>query len=191
MSDESPFSKIADQFGQSQSTVAAMDYSHPDQDKLRSILVEGLRASPTGAKLLQVAEQNKIAINIIRHKAMSGFIPEARAVFVGMVTELSTAIPELILSLGAYLRQAELQILGVKNPDNSMSSRDYTVAYDIKMLDSITVMCKIASELNAAGRTEFVDALSRLGHGDMYRAFVAHGVGQELVNTYYNRLNKV
>lgn len=66
-----------------------------------------------------------------------------------------------------------------------MGSEDYTIAFDSKMIDSLAVMCKIASELYEKGKTNFVDALLRMGHGEVYEIYRKYGQGQELVDVYY------
>lgn len=165
---------------------AAQDRPAPalNPDKFRSQAEQGLAESATGRRLLNVAAQQRIAIEIITGKGSSGYIPENRAVFMALPPNLSTARPEDVLTLGAYLRQAELQILGVKNPDESMGKDEKAIAFDTKILDSIVVMCKITSELCERGKTEFLDALTGMGHGDMYRAYQDNGNGDHLVDLY-------
>lgn len=154
-------------------------------ERFRQGLEQSLAESPTGRRLLSLASQQRIAIHVITGKGSSGYLPENRGVFISMPPGLSTVSEELVLELGAYLRHAELQLLGHKNPDISMDSEDYTVAFDSKMIDSLAVMCKIASELYEKGKTNFVDALVRMGHGEVYETYRKYGQGQELVDVYY------
>ncbi len=190
MTESNPFGKLQGNFGKPKSDSAAIDYTHPHEAKMRELLETALAESPTGARLLKVAEQQKITIGLIKSKNASGFSPESRSVFVALPPELSTIPAEAVLELGAALRQAELHLLGVKNPDNSMPSLEYTVAYDTKMVDSITIMCKMTSELYEKGHLEFLDALKRMGHGEMYQTFVESGPGDEMVDVYYKVYDK-
>ena len=154
-------------------------------DKFRQTMERTLSESATGNALLRYAAQQRIAVHIIQGKNMAGYIPENRAVYIAAAPILSTVPPEAVLALGAYLRQAQLQILGFKNPDESMTSLEKAVAFDSKMLDNITIMCKIASALYEKGQPDFVDALARMGHGDMYSVFVEHGPGQHMTDVFY------
>jgi hypothetical protein len=183
--DTSPFGKLQASFGQGSAPPQGMDYTHTEEEKFRSILEASLNKSETGAALLLAAQQNKIVVRIIRGKQSSGFIPESRAIFIGIPPELSTPNPETVLALGAYLRQAQLEILGRKNPDDSMSSLDKAIAFDSKILDSIVTMCKITSEQYANGHKEFLDALLRMGHGELYESFKKDGTGPQLVELFY------
>ncbi len=155
-------------------------------EKFRQDLESALAESPTGYHLLRVATQQKIGIVILTAKGASGYIPENRAVYISLPPNLSTVPEESVLELGGYLRQAELQLLGYKNPTESMSSHDYTVAFDSKIIDSLAVMCKITSELYEKGHTNFLDALVRMGHGELYETYRKYGQGAELVQSYYN-----
>lgn len=190
MSESNPFAKLQGNFGAPKNAATTIDYTHPQEAQMRQLLETALAECPTGARLLKVAEHQKITIGLIKSKNSSGFSPESRSVFVALPAELSTIPPEAVLELGAALRQAELHLLGVKNPDNSMASYDYTVAYDTKMVDSITIMCKMTSELYEKGHLEFLDALKRMGHGEMYQTFAEHGPGDEMVDVYYKVYDK-
>lgn len=159
-------------------------------DKYRQLLERGLSDSPTGQRLLRFAAQQRIAIHAVHARGTSGYIPENRAIFMTLPVGLSTVPPKEILELGAYLRQAELQILGAKSPDNSMSSVEYTVAFDVKMIDSIGTMCKIASELGSKGKPEFIDALLATGHSELYEAYSQYGQGKEFTAVYYKLIEK-
>lgn len=178
---DSPLAKLQGFFGKKE----GFEPSGLTTERFREILEKSLSESPTGNALLRYAAQQRIAIQIIQGKNMAGYIPENRAIYIAAAPILSTVPPEAVLSLGAYLRQAQLQLLGFKNPDESMTSLEKAIAFDSKMLDNITIMCKIASELYEKGKTEFVDALARMGHGDMYRAFIEHGPGQILTDLFY------
>lgn len=159
-------------------------------EKFRQELERALSESPTGGHLLRVALQQRIAIVILTAKGASGYLPENRAVYISLPPNLSTVSEEAVLELGGYLRQAEMQLLGHKNPDISMPSHDYTVAFDSKIIDSLAVMCKITSELYEKGYTNFLDALVRMGHGELYETYRKYGQGEKLVETYYNLVQK-
>ena len=185
--EDSPFGSLQGSFGASRPAPAptGVDYTHAQEADLRQLLETGLGATTTGAQLLQFAAQQRIVTRIIKGKNSSGFIPESRAVFIALPPELSTPSSEAILELGAFLRQAQLQILGHKNPDESMTSLDKAVAFDSKMLDSIVIMCKIASEHYENGHSDFVDALIRMGHGELYKSYIEQGSGTQLVDLFY------
>ena len=159
-------------------------------DKYRRELEAALSESATGARLLRFAAQQQLAIHVIPAMGASGYIPENRAVYIALPNGLSTARPIDVLELGAYIRQAELQFSGAKNPDNSMSSDDFLIAFDSKIIDSIAVMCKIASELEQKGKSEFLDALRATGHSELYEVYSQYGQGKELVDTYYKIIDK-
>lgn len=156
----------------------------------RQLLERALAESYTGQHLLRFAAQQRVPVHVIPGKGTSGYIPENRAVYMTLPVGLSTVPPMDVLLLGAYFRQAELQFLGAKNPDNSMTSEEFAVAFDSKMIDSIAIMCKIASELKEKGHTEFVDALLSSGHGELYEAYSQYGQGEELVDVYYRLIEK-
>lgn len=178
---DAPFEKLQNMLGRKNADAAP----GLSPDRFRQSLEQALSESPTGRRLLGIASQQRIAIHIITGKDSSGYLPENRAIFISIPPDLSTVSEELVLELGAYLRHAELQFLGHKNPDISMGSEDYTIAFDSKMIDSLAVMCKIASELYEKGKTNFVDALLRMGHGEVYEIYRKYGQGQELVDVYY------
>lgn len=179
-----PLDKLKGMFSQGESN------TEMTPEKFRQALDGALSESPTGNHLLRVAAQQKIAVVILTAKGVSGYIPENRAVYISLPPNLSTVPEESVLELGGYLRQAELQLLGHKNPTNSMGSHDYTVAFDSKIIDSLAVMCKITSELYEKGQTNFLDALVRMGHGELYETYRKYGQGAELVQTYYNIVQK-
>ena len=184
-SSQSPLDKLRGLIGHKAPSARTMN-----PEKYRQLLEQALAESPTGSRLLRVASQQRIGIHVIPGKDSSGYIPETRSVFISLPPHLSTISAEKVLELGAYLRQAELQLLGHKNPEESMNSHDYTVAYDAKMIDSLAIMCKIASELNDKGDSKFVDALIQMGHGELYKAYKKHGQGAELTDVYYSLIKK-
>ncbi|HEY8189761.1 MAG TPA: hypothetical protein VIF12_03700 [Micavibrio sp.] len=155
-------------------------------EKYRQLLEQGLAESVTGSRLLRFAAQQRISIQVIAGKGSPGYIPDTRSVFISLPPNLSTVSSENILELGAYLRQAELQFLGHKNPDDSMNSHDYTVAYDAKMIDSLAIMCRIASELYDTGNIKFIDALVQMGHGKLYETYKKYGQGPEFSRVYFS-----
>lgn len=159
-------------------------------EKYRQMLERALAESFTGQNLLRFAAQQRVPVHVLPGKGTSGYIPENRAVYMTLPVGLSTVPPMDVLLLGAYFRQAELQFLGAKNPDNSMSSEEFAIAFDSKMIDSIAIMCKIASELKDKGHTEFVDALHSSGHGELYEAYSQYGQSEELVDVYYRLIEK-
>ena len=183
--EDSPFGSLQGTFSTGAPAPSGVNYTHAQEDKLRSLLETLLGQTATGVALLQFAANQRIVTRIIKGKNSSGFIPESRAIFIGIPPELSTPGPETVLALGAYLRQAQLQILGHKNPDESMASFDKAVAFDSKMLDSIVIMCKIAAEHYEKGQPEFVDAILRMGHGELYKSFKEQGSGTHLVDLFY------
>lgn len=159
-------------------------------EKFRQNLERALGETASGAHLLRVAAQQRIGINIVPGKGASGYIPETRSVFVALPVNLSTVPEETVLELAAFLRQAELQMMGHKNPDKSMTSIEYTIAYDSKMIDSLGTMCKIAMEHYEKGNVKFVDALFRMGHSGIYETYSKYGQGAELVDSYYKLVKK-
>jgi hypothetical protein len=179
---DSSLAKLQGFFGNKNTTLT------PDQ--YRQMLEQALSDSTTGHALLRYAAQQRLAIHVVPGKGTSGYIPENRAVYIALPPGLSTLQPMDVLELGAYLRQAELQFLGAKNPDNSMSSDDFLIAFDSKIIDSIAVMCKIASELEQKGKPEFLDALRATGHSELYEVYSQYGQGKELVDTYYKIIDK-
>lgn len=185
MSDHAAFDRLQGFFSAGQPQTTTMT-----PDKYRRELEAALSESTTGARLLRFAAQQQLAIHVIPAMGASGYIPENRAVYIALPNGLSTARPIDVLELGAYIRQAELQFSGAKNPDNSMSSEEFLISFDSKIIDSIAIMCKIASELSEKGKTEFVDALKDTGHSELYEAYIRHGQGQELVDTYYKLIDK-
>ena len=187
--DDSPLSKLQGTFGQDPAG-ADKTYGHAQEAALREAIHTQLSQSPTGHRLLHYASQQKVIIKILKGREASGYIPESRAIFISFPPDLSTPSAEMILDLAAYLRQAELHFLGHKNPDLSMTSHDYTIAFDSKMIDSIAIMCRIASELKEIGKPEFVDALARMGHAKLYEAYSNYGQGKELVDAYYSLVEK-
>jgi len=190
MTDSAPnLSKLQGFFGASD-TGAEAPYGAMTPDKYRQLLEQALNESPTGNALLRYASQQRLAIHVVPGKGTSGYIPENRAVYIALPPGLSTVQPMDVLELGGYLRQAELQFLGAKNPDLSMSSEDFLIAFDSKIIDSIAIMCKIASELLQKGKPEFLDALRITGHSELYEVYSQYGQGKELVDTYYKMIDK-
>jgi len=193
MNQDSPFGNLQGTFGQStpKQNPGGVDYNHPQEEKVRQAIMAGLSQTKTGQDLLEMASQNRIAIRVIKAKGASGFVPEAKSVYIGLSPELSTPTPETILDTAAYLRQAQLQFLGQKNPDDSMASVDQAIAFDTKILDSLTVMCKITTEHYENGQTEFVDAMLRMGHGELYESFKRDGPGPQMKELFYKHYIEV
>lgn len=187
MNDESPFGSLQGSFGQAKPAAksAGVDYTHAQEDTLRQTLEGALGQSATGAALLQFAAQQKIITRIIKGKGTSGFISESRAVYIGLSPDLSTPTPYMVLELGAFLRQAQLHILGHKNPDFSVGSNDSLLAFDSKIVDSIAIMCKIATELKDIGHKEYVDALITSGHSELYETYSNNGMGDSFIEAYF------
>jgi hypothetical protein len=183
-----PLSKLQGFFSKPDSAIPAPGAMNVE--KYRQLLERALSAIPTGQRLLRFAAQQRITTHVIPGKGTSGYLPENRAVYVALPAGLSTVLPMDVLELGAYLRQAELQILGAKNPDESMTSEQFTIAFDAKIIDSIAVMCKMATEFDEKGQSEFIDALLTSGHSELYEAYRNYGQGEELVDVYYKLIEK-
>lgn len=182
-------SKLQGFFGK-KDNAAAPTIGAMTPEKYRQLLERTLALSPTGNGLLRFAAQQQVLIHVIPGKGAAGYIPDQRAVFITLPAGLSTVSVEDALSLGAYLRHAELQLAGYKNPDESMTLQQQATNFDTKILDSLVIMCQIAREVNDSGNTEFVDALARMGHSEFYKGFVKYGRGQDLTNLYYEEYIK-
>ena len=188
---DSPFGKLQGAFGAGQTQAAAIDYTHPQAEKLRHAAETMLERSPTGLKLVRAAYQNNIAIHVLRHKSGQGFSPENRTAYIGIPSEINTITAAHILELGAALRQAQQQMTGSPTPTPDMDPVTYEAQYHGKMLDIIVTMCKIAQELEAVGAgSDFVDSLTSFGHGNIYEALISKGPGDHLMDIYFEGLEK-
>ena len=154
-------------------------------EKFKSLLERSLSETPTGHRLLAFADKQHIAIQVVPGKDNSAYLPEQRAVIITMPPGLSTVPAETVLELAAFIRQAETQFLGHKNPDKSMTSDEYAVAFDTKIIDSLAIMCRIALECADKGNTAFVDAITRMGHSKLYETYRKYGTGKEFAEAYF------
>lgn len=191
-SSDSPFGKLQGAFETGQTTSAAIDYTHPQADKLRHAAETMLERSPTGLKLVRLAYQNNIQVKVLRHKSGQGFSPENRTVYLGISTDINTIAPAHVLELGGALRQAQQQMVGHGTPSPvNLDPVAFEGQYHAKMLDIIVTMCKIAQELDAVSNgSEFVDSLKSFGHGDIYEALISKGPGDHLMDIYFDGLDK-
>lgn len=161
-------------------------YVHPDNASILSQARHYLKSSPTGARLLQLADQRDITVRILANKDVTRFVPDAGHVYLGVAGDTEPDYRHLTLNLGGALREAEHFLVGYAPPDPKNSDpTDFAALSFAKELDIIINMCRVAEDIHANGILENVlDALGEMGHGEIYQSYKEQQSTGEMLDTF-------
>lgn len=178
--------KLQGAFGDRGTNVnAGMAYGHPYAEKIIEEAKEIIRQSETGQSLLRAQNHHNIPIHVIKGNGPSGFNPQARVIYVQIGGKVTTAEPKAILDLIRGLREADQDLIGFKAPDPAKDIMEYATVMHSKALDAIVYICKVLKELtNSSSFPVLLDEMEKIGHINVYNAFVKDATEEELFDAY-------
>jgi len=172
-------------FGSMGTNRNAFSYGHPYAESILEEAKKILRESETGAHLLKVQSTHSVPIQVMKGNGASGFNAQAGVIYLQVPSKTNTAKPELILELAKSLREADQQLFGYVAPDPTIDIIEYAAVMHAKALDSVLYICKVVKELtNSSHFSVLLDAIEKLGHIRLYRAYSEDATEQELYDIY-------
>lgn len=178
---------LQDRFGANTSATVAQDYA-ADADLSRTLLAElrrMLNASPTARRLMQVGDEQGVAVKFMRGREETVYVPEQKWIFVS-ITPRTKASARLALQYAGALREAEQNILGYTRPGAGADDDTWVTENAVKNLDIIRNMCIIVKELGQQNQQDstFLDSLIELGHDEINKALMKGVSEEDLLRLY-------
>lgn len=163
-----------------------LSYDHPNEGGLVEALTATLAESPTGNRLLTMGHDYKVNIRVVKGAGPKGYTTEGKALYLAIPPARKKPRPVDVLNLGAALREIEHEIMGFAVPSPGQADPlEIASLVHAKFLDIIVHMCKISREMvEKKADKAYVDAIEDLGHGDIYRMFLAETGEEGLVEAY-------
>lgn len=160
-------------------------YTHPESEYILAQARSYLSQSETGKRLLRMADQRDIAVNILASKDITRFVPDAGHVYLGLASDAAPDYRHLVLNLGGALREVEHFLVGYAPPDHNTDPVDFAALSFAKELDIIINMCRIAEELHACDALQnILDALEEMGHDEIYQSYKVQQSTGEMLDTF-------
>lgn len=178
----SPFGNLHDAFEQPELNRRAGFYKHPDEARLLYEMKDTLSQSDTGARLLQLVNDQGIKIHVVKGTVTQSFVD---GIDISITAAPGMDLPEVsqVLELGGAIREVEQYLVGFI-VDNSMDPLTRANMTHAKFLDKIVFMCKIGSELEKELGNLPIKAIEAFGFGDIYQAYLSEA-GQESAKDVY------
>lgn len=151
-----------------------------------SALVADLRARLQGSalarRLIAMSDAQGVGVRGLKGPRESVYVPEHKWVFI-TVTPHTRANAKLALLYAGALREAEQNILGFARPGAAVDDDTWVTTNLVKNLDIIKNMCQIVQEISVLNQedSEFLDSLTKLGHDQIYKAFVNQSSDEDLI----------
>lgn len=182
----SPFSALQSAFENQELKARDRHYNVDDGEALIAKLKAALSQSETGARLVQMADQNKIKIRLLKSKHLQSAATEQREVF--LAAEAGQTDPQMhqLLEFGGVLREAEQILMGFSVPVKGEDELEKASRIHSKYLDKIVHMCKIGLELEIFYGERVLSAIRQFGYEDMYNAHKNSLGHQEVEKIYRN-----
>ncbi len=165
---------LQDSFGKESPEKTGMEaYDHQNADKIIEKTKDILGKSKTGHRLLTVAREYGIKFSVINNKNISAFPKDTHNIVITAPADMTEPSLDMVLDMGVAIRDAEQDLLGFGVPDESGNPVEIATAIHVKEMDKLSNCCAIAYELiNDAGITKILDEIKKMGHIDVYRAYV-------------------
>ena len=187
-------SEIHDAFaplGQAPINLPSSSAMHPEQGEIIRQSKEILVNLPTARPLLDFANLNQVSISVLNGKEPEFSSPDNKSVVLIAPRIYAKDIKELALCLACGLKIVQNYYLGFRPTTASHDTLEWKNEQAGKLLDIIILMCKIAEEyVVVSNDTKFVDLIKRLGHSDMYEAFLNKAPYEELEKIMLKSINK-
>lgn len=162
-------------------------FEHPNEKLLREAILAELVKVPTGARMAETATDYAVDIRFLKGTPIGqGFTTEGKTLYITVPTRRVNPKPVDVLQAVGGLREVEQTIMGYVIPPLDGDPIDRAAMVHAKYLDTVVHMCKIASEMVEKLKNEqYIEAIEELGHGDIYKAYLAEQRGTALVNAYF------
>lgn len=165
-----------------------IDYRHPVEKRLLIELKAILSECDTGKHLIEVSNELKLNIYLIKHNRVRGNALGGKILMLSLPENKTKVEPIMVLELAAALREAEQTHLGFEVPGKDTTPLEFAAMNHAKNLDVVVHMCKVAAELSQSpNKTGYADALEEQGLGGIYDAYVRDFSSDEIVDTYYTQ----
>lgn len=163
-----------------------LSYDHPNESALVEALNTILTESATGNRLLTMSRDYKIKLHVVKGTGPKGYTTEGKTLYLAIPPTRKKPKPVDILNFGAGLREIEHEIMGFAVPAAGEADPiEIASLVHAKFLDIIVHMCKIGREMVEKNADKaYIDAIEDLGHGDIYKAFLAEMGGEDLAEAY-------
>ncbi|MEM6781752.1 MAG: hypothetical protein AAF569_07810 [Pseudomonadota bacterium] len=182
---ENDDSNLQGAFGDMGTKENAINYEHPYAEQILKEIKEVMRQCFMGSHLVEVSEHFNVPVRILKAKMVTGFVPDAGAVFLSAPASLNKYSPKLLLDMCKGLREAEQHLLGFRAPDENESVLNHAAILHAKNLDAITHMCRVVHELE---KTDYysilLDEIKKQGHSMIYKAYVSGLSNEETAEIY-------
>ncbi len=147
-------------------------YAHDESDKILVSLREILSQIPAGQRLLEILDQFKIPVKIIKSRDIQYTTPDEQSIYLFTAPHYKKDIDVLAVTLACGIRDIEQSIKGFTKPDPQLDPVEFASITFSRSLDIIVTMCEISDQLKEKfGYEKPLDIIEEIGHGDIYRAY--------------------
>lgn len=151
------------------------EHAHADAAPSLEAALEILRQSETGRKLARLVENPGLRLHLIKSPQEAIYLPETKEIFIGIPANRDVSIARITLLLAGALREAEQELMGVKQPGIDAPAEEHFGVGMAKFSDKIAHMCKVAIEINDLEsfiRYDFIDEIKKMGHAEVIEMFM-------------------
>ncbi len=183
-SNDSPYSSLTGSFGHVELQSKEHFYTIKDAEPLLNKMKAMLRESENGARLLDLADENKVKFHFIKSKKLQSATTPSLDIFLAAEPDQTEPYMTQILELGGALREIEQSLMGIKIPPPDADPLERANKAHTKFLDKIAYMCKIGIDLENVYSDEVKKAIKAFGYEDLYNVQV-NALGEEKAREIY------
>ncbi len=169
-------------FGQIGISKASDDFSHPQSEAILKGAREILHQIPTGARLLEFANNHSVPVKVISAREFDFSVINANQVVLYALPQIPKDFHILAMALGCGIRQVEHKFIGWQGDGTPPKTPQESAIFLSKNIDNIMTMCKIADEYSVEGYSKLIDVVEQLGYVDIYKAYKS-GKGFEEISS--------
>ena len=164
--------------------------NHPKADSIISQVRDLLVKTPTGKRLLDIADEKNIDIHLIGSPNYQAIVTNKPTIYLLMPAAQYTGDMHQALQLGGALRDMEQVLGGFPRPAKDEPPEVYfTINYD-KNLNLLMEICKIVEEFEDINMPEAVSAMRRLGIESIYSGYKNEASPEDMLQIYIKMMTK-
>lgn len=178
--------------GQARPNATSLLTKHPEEATIISKIKEILYELPTGRILIDFMNSHHIPVSVLLGRDADFSCPDGQSIIlICPLHRIDNHISELCLGLASGIRTVFNFSQGYTPTKAPHETIEWKNEHAAKLLDIVLLICKLAEELETVRKdTKFVDLLKRLGHSDIYEAFLNKAPYEELEKIMLKSINK-
>jgi len=178
-------SSAKDAFGSKGTKLNSISFSHPYAESIIERAKELMRESETGNILVQVQEQQRTPVHVLKGDGESGYNPQSKVIYVPISGKKDKLDAKTFILFVKAFRALDQEFAGLEAPDPSMEVVHYAGRLHAKNVDSIIYACKVVSEMQSSKVfPNLLDAMDLFGYSNLYKGYESEATLEELYEIY-------